>query len=566
MKPRRTTSWLAVVLLSVGCAGTAPQHSAESLDSKATEPAPAAATGAVPEDNTGEAAAPRAASSPAAAVRPSLPDVDPEADAGPIRLSLPDVGPEADASAVHESALVVDLHMDTLWQLHTKGGSFRDNSPKQQLDLHRMEQGGLDAQVFAIWMPPSSPEPQSLVGELVSLFEREILDATPELELARTADDVLRIRVEGKRAAILGLEGAVALDGDVDFMRALHARGVRYAALTWNESNPFGDGAKGNKHGGATELGLALVKLLNELRVIVDVSHAAPTTFWDVITASERPVIASHSNAAAICDHARNLDDVQLWAIAESGGVVGLNFHSRFLTCRRGAASMKHVLAHATHLREVIGAEHMALGSDFDGNIVPPKKLADAAALPRLTRALTDHAFTNAETVDVLGHAFLRTFHETSVGQAERRAPFRPIKVKRVQASSAARTAKNVVDHHTTTSWQPNRRDDTPWLRLHTQGRGLSRLSLSGGNDSDTGEPLVVRITVMSADVEEPYVTEVTVESVRRPTRLLLPEHFGCVRTATIEIAPTETTEAGARWALTEVVPERDVGTECDRR
>lgn len=225
---------------------------------------------------------------------------------------------------------------------------------------------------------------------------------------------------------------------------------------------------------------------------------------------------------------------------------------------------MKDVLAHATHMREVIGAEHMALGSDFDGNIVAPKKLKDAAALPRLSRALMAQAFTSEELANVLGHAFLRTFHETSAGRAERRAPFRPIEVSRVQASSAVSTAKNAVDRYTTTSWQPDKGDDAPWLRLKTRGGGLSRLSLAGSDTSGSEDALVVRVTAMSGDVQEPHVVEVTLESAQRPTRVPLPEGFGCARSTTIEIAPAHATQA--LWAMTEVVPERDSRTECARR
>ena len=538
-----TTSLALLALALGGCASATPESVSDSHQpSVAPAPDQSATPSQAPEQPTESAAPPE----PAFAA-----------------LNLPAIDLEAGARALHEAAIVVDLHMDTLWKIHKDGGRFRSRSPARQFDLPRMVSGGVDGQVFAIWMPPDSHDPQELARELVALFEYEMLDSTPELELARTAEDVLRLHGEGKRAAILGLEGAVALDGDLDFMRFMHARGVRYAALTWNESNPFGDGAKGTRNGGATPLGLELVKLLNELRVIVDVSHASEETFWDVITTSARPVIASHSNAAAICDHARNLDDLQLWAIADSGGVVGLNLHSRFLICRRGSAKMKDVLAHAAHIREVVGAQHMALGSDFDGSISPPKTLKDAGALPRLTQALLDQAFTAREVVLVVGHAFLRVFHETSAGSAERRVVFRPIESASVDVSSNPKSASHATDRDTQTAWKPVSRETSPWLRLEVSGAGISRVTIAAVGAGDGHEPCQVRVTVKARSGGHKHSSEVGVASAHRPTRVLLPEALACGGAATVEVTPVDPGAACPGWGLTEVVAERDVRVVC---
>jgi len=279
----------------------------------------------------------------------------------------------------------VDLHADTLHRI-VRG----EKPPGRRFEAgtDRQQEGGPEVQFYAIWVPPWARDPAAEAAAEFQAFRRMLEEGAPGLEQARTVADVRRILAAGRKAAMLGMEGGNALGGDPENLREAWKNGVRYLSPTWNRTGDFGTRADVPGRGGLTGKGRRLVSLMNELGVVPDVSHASPETFWDVVTSSRKPVIVSHTDAAAIRPHRRNVDDVQAWAIADSGGVVGVAFHSTFLRAGQGRATVDDVVAHVAHLVKVAGIRHVALGSDFDGGIRPPTGLDDASRIRVLAAAL----------------------------------------------------------------------------------------------------------------------------------------------------------------------------------
>lgn len=382
------------------------------------------------------------------------------------------------AEHLHRSAFVVDLHADTLYRL-AHGDRLRDDASLQATPA-RLKAGGVDAQFFALWVSPREPDIAQAMARQLTAFWDVVLDDGARVALARDGDDVRRIVRSGRIAALLGLEGALALAGDPSMLRTFADHGVAYVSLTWNDTNDFGQGTNGDGHVGATSKGLELVRLANELHVILDVSHASPSTFWDVVTASRRPVIASHSNAAAVFAHPRNLDDAQLWGIAESGGVVGLNLYSAFVSGRKPAASMADLMAHLRHLRELVGNDHIAIGSDFDGSPDPVVGLEDASRMGALTSAMLAEGLVPEEIVAILGGNVLRVLDQTRHGLPVRAVTHRPAEVLGLTTNSGGNTAKMAVDRNTRTYWRPVDAvaGVAPAIRVTVAGPGVDRVGV----------------------------------------------------------------------------------------
>jgi len=320
---------------------------------------------------------------------------------------------------VEEGALMIaDLHSDSLLEMVDKGRDLTKRSSEGHIDIPRLIGGGVRVQVFAAWMDPAYYPDRSCerAEELISAF-RDLDVRSDELEQAYTYSDVQRILEEGKIAGIAAIEGGDALEGNPETLRHFYDLGVRVLTLTWSYSNQladgvyekFPDGSKGN--GGLTDLGLSAVREMNDLGMLIDVSHISEKSFWDVINASEDPVIASHSCAYAICNHQRNLKDEQIRAIAAKGGVIGVNFYPRYLN-NSGEASIDDVIAHIDHIAEVGGVDCVALGSDFDGIEKTPKGLEDASRMGDIAGRLRDRGYSSGDVEKIMGGNFLRVFRE----------------------------------------------------------------------------------------------------------------------------------------------------------
>ena len=325
--------------------------------------------------------------------------------------------------------LVFDGHNDVLLRLKMRSGdavaAFIDGGSGGQLDLPRMLSGGFGGGLFAVFvpsrergrsptarmegvtydvpLPPAIEQSEALpdVFAMVSLLLRIETASEGRLRVCRSAADIRRTMSEGAVAAVLHFEGAEAIDPDFRALDVFHAAGLRSLGPVWSrptlyaEGVPFRFPSTPDIGGGLTEAGRRLVGACNERRIAIDLSHINEKGFWDVARLSDAPLIASHSNAHAICRHARNLTDDQMRAIRDSGGIAGLNFATSFLRedGQRGTeVDLGVMLSHLDHMIEVMGVEHVGLGSDFDGAEVP-RDIGDCTGLANLQAAMRGHGY-----------------------------------------------------------------------------------------------------------------------------------------------------------------------------
>lgn len=323
-----------------------------------------------------------------------------------------------DADAIHHSSLVFDAHCDTLLAVLAGKRRLTERSAQGQVDVPRLLEGGVTAQVFAVFVEPEL-RPRATVQALraIDAFHEAAAESGGRLRLAACAADVEAAKAEGAVAGVLSLEGAEPLDGDLGVLRLFHRLGVRGVGLTWNHRNQAADGvAESRAGGGLTEFGAALVKEMSRLGMWVDVAHLSPRGVDDVLAVSEAPVIASHANAHALCPHPRNLTDAQLKAIATPGGVVGAVFYRGFIAEQAEEATLDRLADHVDHMVSVMGIDHVGLGSDFDGfgDDPPPAGLEDVTCLPRLTGALARRGYREADLRKILGGNLLRVFRHVA--------------------------------------------------------------------------------------------------------------------------------------------------------
>lgn len=259
---------------------------------------------------------------------------------------------------------VFDCHSDMLTNVTVR----RLQGETDVIRRHHRAQlaaGHVCAMVCCVWIdPPYTDEPTNRMVEIMSAACAELREAADIAEAVCHADDIERVCAQGKLAVVLGMEGLSGLRGQVDFLDVLYAWGVRHAMLTWNEANEFANGA-GHPHAdeGLTPLGIEAVRRMEELGMIVDVSHGNERTFWDICTHTKKPFIASHSNAYALCPHARNLKDDQIKALAERGGIIGMNAWPEFIDA--GAPSAERLADHVDYIVRQAGIDHIACGFDF---------------------------------------------------------------------------------------------------------------------------------------------------------------------------------------------------------
>jgi membrane dipeptidase len=355
---------------------------------------------------------------------------------------------------VLQQPIVVDGHIDTPQRMLDMKTDISARLGDGHVDVPRMQAGGLTAAFFSIWVDarygPGTAFRRAL--DLIGAV-RALADSNPEVELATSAEDVRSAAARGHVAALMGVEGGHAIENSLAKLDSLFRLGVRYMTLTWNNGNDWaGSSTDPKRGGGLTPLGRRVVRRMNELGVLVDVSHVSDQTFWDVIATSTRPVIASHSSCRALAHHPRNLTDDELRAIARNGGVVGINFYPVFLDDHfrhqyeelrrrikpetdsiraryRGhpgesafevdkfvgeraesldVPTIDRLLDHIDHAVQVMGIDHVGLGSDFDGISVLPRPMKDVTSLPEVVRALAGRGYSDEDVRKILGENFLR--------------------------------------------------------------------------------------------------------------------------------------------------------------
>ena len=319
----------------------------------------------------------------------------------------------------------MDAHADSLTEMTDRGYDFDVGLPGTHLDLARCAGGILDAQVFTCFVHPRYMPDRAAdrVRAMLDTMDRQLELFPDRLALCRTTGEIVAARESGRLAALLAIEGGHGIENDLDVLREFHERGVSTMTLTWNNSNDWADGCGDHgPHGGLTDFGRDVVATMEELSMVVDVSHVARSTFDDVLAVSRRPVMASHSCARALRDHPRNLDDDQLRGLAEQGGVACVNFYSGFLV-HEGPCALEDVLDHVMHFVSVAGVEHVGLGSDFDGIPHAPEGLADVSELPRLTAGLIARGLDESAITAILGGNLLRIFDSAHPGASHGENP-----------------------------------------------------------------------------------------------------------------------------------------------
>lgn len=370
----------------------------------------------------------------------------------------------ADPMVIHQRAIAIDMHADTTQRLVDEGLDLAQRLPDGHLDAVRMKQGGLDAQFFSIWVDPelfdsggsrAVKRADDQIGAVRALAEKH-----PETwTLATSAPDIRRIAATGKLAALMGLEGGYAIDERIDNVERYYRMGVRYMSPAWSVSTRWA-GSSGDQVGttrGLNDFGRAVIREMNRLGMMVDVSHVSDKTFWDIINTSTKPIIATHSACRAIASVPRNLDDEMISALAKTGGIVCVLFYPEFLEPgwsekkkqvdtqiaplvqkasdeEKGDATHKklardrvrreeyarrlppvnvsRLVDHIDHIVKLAGIDHVGVGSDFDGIQVTVSDLATVADLPNLTRELLRRGYSEAEVDKILGGNILRVLDE----------------------------------------------------------------------------------------------------------------------------------------------------------
>lgn len=317
---------------------------------------------------------------------------------------------------VHSKYTLIDLHNDVLEvMIGDPNYHLADLHNYNHTDIPRLQQGGVDIQFFSIWVSPTEYTNyfnQALV--MRDLFYSELAANTITIEQATTINQALEINEQNKIAAVIGVEGGHHIEESIDKLVQLYNAGMRYLTITWNNSISWAISAADTRTTtqGLNTFGRQVIKTLDSLGVIIDVSHTGIKTIQDILQETSNPIIATHSGARAIRNHTRNLYDWQIQDIANSGGVVGIVFYPPFLTSNP-PAEISDVIQHVDHIVNLVGVDYVAIGSDFDGigtNVVIG--LEDVSKYPDLTLALLEHGYTEQEVAKFLGGNFKRVFEE----------------------------------------------------------------------------------------------------------------------------------------------------------
>lgn len=325
------------------------------------------------------------------------------------------------ARAIHVEHPAIDLHADTLmWSRWIGYDIHRAHEPPLpfaalggHVDLPRMREGGMGAQFFSLVSLPLADRPRGMartVHEQIDALERQMAFRPDAIRLVRKADEIERCDAEGAIAALLGIEGAHALEGSLDNVTTFARRGVRYIGVVHFSANEAGYPAygRGRRDAGLTPWGFELVERCEHEGVLVDLAHLNKRGFLDACAVAQKPPICSHTGVLGAYEHWRNIDDEQLRAIAKKGGVVGAIFCPRYV----GGDGLEPVVAHLKHIIDVVGEDAPALGSDWDGFIVPTSPLKDPRGLPLLTDALLAAGISRTAIGKILRDNVMRVLSE----------------------------------------------------------------------------------------------------------------------------------------------------------
>jgi microsomal dipeptidase-like Zn-dependent dipeptidase len=316
-----------------------------------------------------------------------------------------------EAQQLHDRILSLDTHCDTP-MLFPQGIEFGKRDPRILVDLPKMTEGRLDASIMVAYIPQTMQE--SAFDYANGIFDKigDIVNRHADyLALARTPDELWQHKCQGKKSIMLGIENGKALEGDIRNVRHFAKRGVVYITLCHNGDNDLCDSARGEQtHGGVSDFGAKVIRQMNKLGLMVDLSHAAESSFYDALQISKTPIVCSHSSSRFLCDHPRNLTDDQMRALAQAGGVCQITLYHGFLR-KEGEASILDAMTHLDHAISVMGIDHVGLGTDFDGDggVVG---LADASELTLFTRQLLKRRYSQEDIQKIWGGNFLRVMRQ----------------------------------------------------------------------------------------------------------------------------------------------------------
>jgi membrane dipeptidase len=317
--------------------------------------------------------------------------------------------------------MLIDIHGD-IWTDVAIKRSLGERDIIKRYHLERFRKGNMAGGTFIVWIDPPHAEkrPKERFFEIIKYMCQEIWENQDILKVICSSKDFYHAVDEGKLAVILGMEGLSPLGEDPEGIYTLYQLGFRQISLTWNEQNAFATGTRGDVNRGLTELGKRAIRIMEELGIILDVSHANDKTFWDIYEVATKPLIASHSNARALCPVPRNITDDQIKAIGESGGLVGINAFNEFIHVDRDKRNVDYLISHIEHIVDLIGIDHVAFGFDFFEYLEEDKSktfiedpyrgtpgIEDISQAPNLIRKLQDRGFSKEDIEKISYRNFL---------------------------------------------------------------------------------------------------------------------------------------------------------------
>lgn len=320
------------------------------------------------------------------------------------------------AKRLHSKILSLDSHCDTP-MFFDQDINFQSRDPKILVDLHKMTEGHLDASIMVAYLKQEGRDDASLLAatqkadRILDKIEQMVAKSSDFIAIAKTPADLYQNKQAGRKSIILGIENGYAIGKDLSNVERFRQRGVVYMTLCHNGDNDICDSAKGNnEHGGVSAFGEKVIQEMNRVGMMVDLSHASESSFYDAINISRLPIVCSHSSSRLLCDHPRNLTDDQMRRLARSGGVAQVTFYDGFLK-KEGGATIIDAVNHLNHMVDVMGIEHVGIGTDFDGD-GGVTGLASASELINFTRQLLQQRYSDHDIELIWGGNFLRVMKQ----------------------------------------------------------------------------------------------------------------------------------------------------------